>query len=149
MGFHECAVVGHSWPLWEAPHRFDLGHILNCAVTDILEPAVPGDLGLHHAGLWECDLADDSLVWSGGVYDLFGFPRGAAISRKQSLACYREHSRTILEQLRAYAIRHRRGFTLDAAVEPVTGNGCLVRLIAAPVCEAGRVVRLHGLKILI
>jgi PAS domain-containing protein len=149
MGFSECVVLDHSWPLWEQPRQFDLGSILNCAVTDAIEPVAPGNLGLHHAGLWECDLSDNSLVWSGGVYDLFGFPRGASVSRQQALACYTEHSRAILEHLRAYAIRHRRGFTLDVKIEPVTGEGRLVRLIGAPVCEEGQVVRLHGLKMLI
>jgi PAS domain-containing protein len=149
MGFSQSMVLDHSWPLWEQAHQFELGHILNCAVTDAIAPAAPGALGLHHAGLWECDLSDNSLVWSGGVYDLFGFPRGAAVSRQQALACYREHSRAALERLRAHAIRHRRGFTLDVELQPATGEGRVVRLVAAPVCEGNEVVRLHGLKILI
>lgn len=149
MGFSERVVLDHSWPLWEQPRQFDLGCILNCAVTDAIEPAVRGNLGLHHAGLWECDLSDNSLVWSGGVYDLFGFPRGAAVTREESLACYREHSRSLLERLRAYAIRHRRGFTVDVEIEPAAGERRSVRLIGAPVCEGGQVVRLHGLKMLI
>jgi PAS domain-containing protein len=149
MGFPASVIVDHSWPLWEQPRRFDLGFVLNCAVTDAIGPAAPGDLGLHHAGLWECDLSDNSLVWSGGVYDLFGFPRGVHVSREETLACYREHSRAILERLRAYAIRHRRGFTLDVEVQPAAGEWRSVRIIGAPVCEGGKVVRLHGLKMLI
>ena len=140
----------HSWPLWEQPRRFELGHILNCAVTDALQPRQVGALGLHHAGLWECDLQDNSLIWSGGAYDIFGLNRGSAITREQSLAHYCEHSRASLEQLRAYAIRHKRGFTLDVRIRAAAvGAERWVRVIGAPVCEDGQVVRVHGLKLIV
>jgi hypothetical protein len=70
----------HSWPLYEQPKHFELGCILNCAVTDAIEPVDVIGSGFPHAGCWECNLADNSLIWSGGVYDLFGLPRGAAIT---------------------------------------------------------------------
>jgi hypothetical protein len=54
-----------------------------------------------------------------------------------------------MERLRAYAIRHRRGFTLDAELQPAAGGRRWMRLIAAPACEGDRVVRLHGLKLII
>ncbi|HWW56800.1 MAG TPA: hypothetical protein VN047_07910 [Sphingopyxis sp.] len=50
------------------------------------------------------------------------------------------------EKLRAYAIRHRRGFTLDAEIRPVHAAPRWMRLIAAPVCIEDRAVRLQGLK---
>lgn len=104
---------------------------------------------MHHAGLWECDLSDDSLIWSGGIYDIFGLPRGATVSRDEAVSLYAEDSRASMERLRAYAIKHRRGFTLDAKIRPASGPSRWMRLIAAPVCEGGRVVRLHGLKLII
>jgi hypothetical protein len=53
-----------------------------------------------------------------------------------------------MECLRAYALKHRRGFTLDVDIHPAGGGGGArrMRLIAAPVMEGGRVVKLHGLK---
>jgi PAS domain-containing protein len=135
--------------MWEAAHQFELGHILNSAITDALEPSEVGKIGAHHAGLWECDLADDSLVWSGGVYDIFGLPRGAHIDRNQTLALYAEASRSAVERLRAYAIKHRRGFTIDVEICPVAGDTRWMRLIAAPECNGNRVTRLHGLKLAI
>lgn len=36
-------------------------------------------------GAWECHLADDSLSWTDGVYDLFGLPRGSAIQDRKSV----------------------------------------------------------------
>lgn len=138
-----------SWPLYEQARHFDLGCILNSAVTDALDPARIGELNLHHSGCWECDLSDNSLSWSGGVYDIFGFPRGAAVDRGETVALYAEHSRCKMERLRAYAIRHRRGFTLDAEICPVIGGRRWMRLICAPVCDGDRVVRLHGLKLII
>ena len=149
MSIVDPLVLSNSWPLWEQPRHFELGHVLNCAVTDIIEPALTGQLGLHHVGCWECDLADNSLIWSGGVYDIFGLPRGVQVSRNEAVGRYSEESRARMESLRTYAIRHRRGFTLDVDIQPVTGRTRSVRLIAAPVCDDGRAVRLHGLKLII
>lgn len=138
-----------TWPLWEQPMHFDLGHVLNCAVTDLIQPAEVGSLGVHHAGCWECDLSDNSLIWSGGVYDIFGLPRGVPVTREQSLALYCEESRVKMERLRSYSIRHRRGFALDVQIRAATGEMRSMRLIAAPACERDRPVRLHGLKLII
>lgn len=139
----------HSWPLWERPRHFELGHVLNSTITDIVEPAEVGDLGVHHVGCWECDLSDNSLIWSGGVYDIFGLPRGMHIIREEATALYSEDSRAKMERLRAYSIKHRRGFTVDVQIRPAVGGCRWVRLIAAPVCVDNRAVRLHGLKLIV
>jgi PAS domain-containing protein len=141
--------LAHSWPLWEQPRHFELGHVLSSAVTDIVVPHEVGGLGLHHAGCWECDLSDDSLIWSGGVYDIFGLSRGTAISREQSIGFYSEDSRAKMERLRSYSIRHKRGFTLDVEIRAAVGECRWVRLIAAPQCVGNRVVGLHGLKLIV
>ena len=139
----------HSWPLWEQQRHFELGHVLNCAVTDLLEPNGVGLLNLHHAGCWECDLWDNSLTWSGGVYDIFGLPRGAKISRQEAVSFYSEDSRARMERLRAHAIAHRRGFTVDVEIRPIGQPRRWVRLIAAPICSNDRTIGLHGLKLII
>jgi hypothetical protein len=123
--------------------------VLNSAVTDLVAPRAVGALGVHHAGCWDCDLSDNSLIWSGGVYDIFGLPRGTKVSRDQSLALYCEDSRAKMERLRAYSIRHRRGFALDVQIRAAIGETRWMRLITAPSCERDRVVRLHGLKLII
>lgn len=141
--------LSHSWPLYEQRRHFDLGSILNSAATDVVEPSEVGGLGSHHVGCWECDLADDSLIWSGGVYDIFGLPRGVRVTRDESVALYSEESRIMMSRMRSYAIKHRRGFTLDAEIFPVVGGSRWMRLIAAPICNGSRAVRLHGLKLII
>jgi PAS domain-containing protein len=137
----------HSWPLFEQSRRFELGAILDGVAIEAIAPANVGALGAQHTGLWECQLADNSLIWSGGVYDLFGLPRGAQVTRDESVSLYAENSRALMERLRAHAIRHRRGFTLDAEIRPATGGIRWMRLIAAPVCRGDEAVRLHGLKL--
>jgi PAS domain-containing protein len=112
-------------------------------------PQRPGALGWHHAGCWECDLADNTLAWSGGVYDIFGLPRDASVGRADALALYSADSRAKMERLRAHSIRYRHGFTIDAQIHPVGSENRWMRLIAAPVCEEGKVVRLHGLKLIV
>jgi len=141
--------LNHSWPLWEQPRHFELGHVLNSAVSDLIEPGRIGQLGFHHAGCWECDLTDNKLMWSGGVYDIFGLPRWVPVRREEAVALYGEGSRAIMERLRAHAIRHRRGFTVDVEILPATGERRWIRLIAAPVCAGRDVIRLHGLKLVI
>lgn len=151
MNAHTSLPLGlrHSWPLAEQARHFELGHILSSAVTDLIDPVEVGGLGLQHAGCWQCDLSDDSLVWSGGVYDIFGLHRGAAITRAQSVAFYCEDSRAKMERLRCYAIRHKRGFTLDVEIRPALGDSRWVRLIAAPQCTGNRATSLHGLKLIV
>jgi len=143
----DAFIVNHCWPVEEQAKHIDFALVLNSAVTDLLNPARTGELNLHHAGCWECDLSDDSLTWSGGVYDIFGLPRGAKISRIETASMYAEESRVAMERLRAFAIRHYRGFTLDAEICPPGYGRRWMRLICAPVCDNNRVVRLHGLKL--
>lgn len=139
--------LSQSWPLFEQSRRFELGAILDGAAIDAITPAKVGAIGNQHAGCWECDLADNSLIWSGGVYDIFGLPRGVEITREAAVSFYAEHSRAVMERLRAHSIRHRRGFTLDAEIRPAVGGTRWMRLIAAPVCAGDAAVRLHGLKL--
>lgn len=141
--------LSHTWPLWDRSQHFELGHVLSSVITDVLDPGHVGELGIHHAGCWECDLTDDSLVWSGGVYDIFGLPRGVHIHRHEAVGFYSEESRAKMERLRAYSIRHRRGFTLDVEIGAAVADHRRMRLIAEPVCSEGRVIRLHGLKLII
>lgn len=97
-------------------------------------------------GLWHCDLSDESLNWTGGVYDLFGLEREMIVPRPLAVSLYAPDSREAMERLRAYAIRHRRGFTVDVDIRPLGGGECSMRLIAAPILVGARVVALHGVK---
>lgn len=142
--------VFESWPLWEHARRFDLGHVINCAVIDLIQPSELGALGVHHAGLWQCDLVDDSLTWSGGVYDIFGLPRASPVSREKAMSHFSTESRARLERLSSYAIHNRRGFTIDVEIRAAAvGQSRSVRIIGAPVCEGAEVVRLLGLTLII
>jgi hypothetical protein len=142
-------MVHQSWPLGEQAQHFELGLILNSAVADIIEPFEVGALGVQHSGLWECNLADDSLIWSGGVYDIFGLPRGAVVTRDEALGFYSERSRATMERLRSYAIRKGCGFTLDAEILPGVGGCRWMRIIGAPVFSGNGTRRLHGLKLIV
>jgi hypothetical protein len=136
----EPLPLHHSWPLFDTAARFELGQIFD-PVADARGNGLPPAVG-H----WTCDLAEESLRWSDEVYQLFGFPRGAPVRREDSLAVYQEESRVVVERLRAYALRYRRGFTVDVMLRPADGGERGMRLIAAPECEDGRPVRLRGLK---
>ena len=142
-------AVRELWLLHEKSRQFELGCLLNCAATDAVQPVQVGQLGPHHAGCWECNLADQSLFWSGGVYDIFGLPRGVSVSREEAVGFYTERSRSAMERLRDHAIRHNCGFTIDVEIRPAVGAPRWMRLIGASVCSGGRPVRLHGVKLVL
>lgn len=139
-----------NWPLYEQASRFELGHLLSSAVIDAIPPSTIGALGVHHAGIWECELANGALTWSGGVYDMFGLERRSPITRQEALCHYTHDSRVRLERLRCEAIREQKGFTIDVEIRAAAvGQIRSVRLIGAPVFAGGVAVRLHGLKLII
>lgn len=146
--------VHHSWPLYERDRFFELGQLHGIGAIDPIPDAA--DVAAHLAdvrvrvGEWECDLTDNNrLRWSDEVHDIFGIPRGAEVRRDEAVALYAERSRAAMEALRRHAIRHRRGFTIDVEICPAQAPRRWMRLIAAPVCEDDRVVRLQGLKFLV
>lgn len=144
MTFVEPLQLSHSWPIFERGLHFDLGRVAlpdetGARTTGPIDPS----LGV---GTWACDLADNRLSWSTEVYALFGLPRDVPAARAATVALYAEQSRAAMERLRAHAIRHRRGFTLDAEIHPLGGGRRWIRLIAASVGDGQAVTRLQGLK---
>lgn len=136
----------HSWPLYEAVLRLPLGNLI-AALDDVQPPPIhPDPFAEMGIGIWQCDLADNALCWTPPVYDLFGLPPGDPIDRPLAVSLYLPDSRKAMEELRAHAIRHRRGFTLDAQIRRPDGDVRWMRLSALPVIEGRQVVRLCGTK---
>jgi PAS domain-containing protein len=146
-------ALHHSWPIFERNRRFDLGAVFDASFEVPMDPLafdVRGEaLAAHGIGMWHCDLAGDTLTWTDGVYDIFGLPRGASVRREEAVAFYADQSCAVMERLRAHAVKHCRGFTVDVEIKPADQRSRWMRLIAAPIRENGRTVRLHGLKIAI
>ncbi|WP_082474445.1 PAS domain S-box protein [Sphingomonas sp. Leaf343] len=128
----------HSWPLYESGCRFEHGRLHD------LEGGLATAAGLD--GSWSFDFSDQALTWSRSVYELFGMNPARSAIRSETVKLYGEESRAPMERLRSYAIRHRRGFTLDARITTLQGEKRWMRLIAAPVCQSGQVMGLHGVK---
>ncbi|MDB5646406.1 GGDEF domain-containing protein [Methylobacterium sp.] len=97
-------------------------------------------------GLWECDLASESLRWSDGVCDLFEFPRGTRPDRSETLNCYPEEARRRLVAVRTEAIAKRSGFTLDTEIVGRLGSPRWIRITATVECRGEVPMRLFGLK---
>lgn len=136
----EPLPLHHSWPL------YDLRDHLAPVILDERLASDDNALAERGLGLWYCKLADNSLHWTGGVYDIFGLERDSIVPRPLAVSLYVPESREAMERLRAYAIRHRRGFTLDVDIRPADGGQCAMRLIAAPIVQENQVVALHGVK---
>lgn len=147
MGSLDPSPLTHSWPLFERAQRFDLGCVFAWDGQAVHVEALDHDrLTARGIGLWDCDLADQSLSWSASVYDLFGLPREVRTSRAEALALYADSSRAALEKLRGYALRHKRGFSLDVELRPADNADRWMRIVAAPILERGKPVRLQGFK---
>ncbi len=140
----EPLALNHSWPLFERGQRFDLGRL---DAPDVSYAEADDEwLAARGIGRWHCDLSTLRLSWSTGVYNLFGWRRDQMPERLAVLPLYQSESLSAVERLRSYAIRHRRGFTIDAGLR-MAGNQRWMRVIGVPVCENTRVVALQGWKI--
>ena len=80
--------IFHSWALSDRNRHMSLAPWLDGFDAPFEGAgASQGDgeeLARHGIGLWECDLSDNSLTWSAGVFDIFGLPRGANICRNDT-----------------------------------------------------------------
>jgi PAS domain-containing protein len=95
---------------------------------------------------WRCDLADDSLIWSNGVFDLFGIPQATRIDRREVVALYSDESRDLLERLRSEAIASLGSFTFEARIRRLDGDWRWIRVTADVLPKGGRATQLFGIK---
>lgn len=97
-------------------------------------------------GAWECEVRTEQLVWTDGIYDLFGFARGSAIRRADTVELYTDPSRREMEKLRAALIASGTSFSLDACIRTIAGEERWMRLTAHVNHEHGRPLRIFGAK---
>lgn len=105
-----------------------------------------GGPGGGATGMWQCDLPDETLTWTDGVYDIFELPRGFRVTRQEALGFYTPNSRDLLEEVRRQAIHACRGFTLETDITTALGNSRRLRIIAHIGYEDGKPVRIFGIK---
>ena len=72
-------------------------------------------------GVWQCNLGNEALRWTDGVYDLFGLPRGSAITRAATLRAYTDDSRAEMEAIRTRAIANCSDLKLDVQIVASSG----------------------------
>ena len=97
-------------------------------------------------GAWSCDLESERLVWTAGVFDLFGLSSEKALERREIVEVYDEQSRELLERRRSHAIETCTGFSLDANILRPDGTERWIRITAATRKSHGRAKTLYGMK---
>ncbi|HTO27860.1 MAG TPA: sensor domain-containing diguanylate cyclase [Devosia sp.] len=97
-------------------------------------------------GIWQCNLSDNSLLWTNGVYDLFEIPRNTPVTRELTLALYTDESRRRMEAARAEAIARCSDFSLDCEVVTASGKHRWMRLTGAVESRDGVAHRIFGMK---
>ena len=111
-----------------------------------VDPLLDRAMALAGIGAWSCNLADNRLSWTSGVYELFGLPADRALDRRQTVEMYTEESRDLMEGLRAQAILVKGAFTLDAQIRRADGDLRWMRVTGEMTHTAYGRPRLHGLK---
>ncbi len=97
-------------------------------------------------GAFECDLRDDALQWTDGVFALFGVDRGERLDRRDTLTFYTPPARDALEQARSAAIAARSTFELETQIVRPDGTQRWLRIRAGVKSTNGRATHLYGLK---
>lgn len=95
---------------------------------------------------WQCDLTDNSLKWSAGVYALFGLDPAESPDRDRVVAMYSDESRAELDRLRTNAVARGESFTFEADIRRPTGEWRRMRVTADVVMTNGRPTHLYGSK---
>lgn len=97
-------------------------------------------------GVWQCNLSDNSIAWTNGVYDLFEMPRNTPVTREIGLSHYTELSRREMEAARSEAIAKCSDFSLDCEIVTAKGNHRWMRLTGAVESRDGVAYRIFGMK---
>ena len=97
-------------------------------------------------GVWECDLATNTLTWTDTVYDMFDLPRGSLLNRDETVRAYTPESAARLDCMRRKAIAELGSFSLDADIVTRRGVRRVIRVTASVEAENGVAVRLFGMK---
>jgi len=111
-----------------------------------IDPLLDRAMASARVGAWSCNLSDNGLTWTSGVYDLFGLPRGTALDRREALDMYTEASREEMERLRTQAIVQGGIFNLDTQIIRPDGEMRWMRIHGEMIRPAGGTPLLHGLK---
>lgn len=122
------------------PTRFE------CQPAARTNPLLDRAMALAKIGAWSCNLSDNGLSWTSGVYDLFGLPRDTDLDRRQTVEMYTEESRDAMERLRAQAIARGGIFNLDTQIVRPDGETRWMRINGEMIRPAGGTPILHGLK---
>jgi diguanylate cyclase (GGDEF)-like protein len=101
-------------------------------------------LNLARIGAWACELETERLIWTPGVYDIFGYPMGNPLRRANIVDLYIDESRRNMELARAEVIRSGRAVTLDTEIRTWRGERRWMRLSINT--EGRRPVRIFGSK---
>ncbi len=103
-------------------------------------------LNLARIGAWACELESERLIWTPGVYDIFGYPMGNPLRRTSIVGLYIDESRRNMELARAEVIRSGRPVTLDAEIRTWRGETRWMRLSISTERNGGRPARIFGSK---
>lgn len=101
---------------------------------------------LAGAGAWRCELADQRLGWTPGIYALFGLETSRRVDRRVAVSLYEPESRATMERLRAEAIETGQPFTFDAQLIRTDGSRRWMRVWGEVERHHGRSVALNGWK---
>jgi diguanylate cyclase (GGDEF)-like protein len=113
---------------------------------EVRAPFYDQALNLARIGAWACELETERLIWTPGVYDIFGYPMGNPLRRASIVGLYIDESRRNMELARAEVIRSGRPVTLDVEIRTWRGERRWMRLAISTERTGGRPARIFGSK---
>lgn len=119
---------------------------LGCRSASGIDPLLDRAMAAAKVGAWSCNLSNDKLSWTSGIYDLFGLPIATPLDRRETVQMYTEESREAMESLRAQAIARTGTVNFDAQILRADGGLRWMRVTGEIVRHAGGGSLLHGLK---
>ena len=141
------AVIAHRLARMaaEVTNR-NLGTDLQPGTSDPVDDLLDAAYATARIGVWQCNLGNEALRWTDGVYDLFGLPRGSPITRALTLRSYTDDSRAEMEATRARAIANCSDLRLDVKIVSASGALRWMRLTGTVQGNGYEALRIFGMK---
>jgi len=99
---------------------------------------------LAEVGAWEYDVCEDNLIWTEGVYGIFGVPKGVDVSPERSMELVCAEDRPDIREAFENAAEEGEGYDKEAKIDTPDGETRWIRVRGEPQMEDGEVMLVRG-----
>lgn len=103
-----------------------------------------GACAASRTGAWSYRIGMDRIEWTPFLYDLFGVPKGSAITLEIGLSFYTEQSRQRIRDAVNICLAHGTSWSLEVQCRATSGRVFWAKSIGEAIRHEGTIVALHG-----